>query len=94
MMTERVRREIARLEAEVDAMPSPASLRVELGGGGTHLILTDAGQAALAEFAREPDAFLGLLGLGLSMGQWLSIPMIIFGIYLIVRVNTKYGTYQ
>ena len=48
----------------------------------------------LAEFAREPDAFLGLLGLGLSMGQWLSVPMIIFGIYLIVRVNTKNSTYQ
>jgi len=42
-----------------------------------------------AEFAREPDAFLGLLGLGLSMGQWLCIPMIFFGIYLIVRRNTK-----
>ena len=48
----------------------------------------------LAEFAREPDAFLGLLGLGLSMGQWLSLPMIFFGIYLIVRVNTKTGSYQ
>ena len=43
----------------------------------------------LAEFAREPDAFLGLLGLGLSMGQWLCVPMIFFGIYLIVRRNTK-----
>ena len=43
----------------------------------------------LAEFAREPDAFLGLLGLGLSMGQWLSAPMIILGIYLIVKVNRK-----
>ena len=39
----------------------------------------------LVEFAREPDAFLGLLGLGLSMGQWLSIPMILFGIYLLKR---------
>jgi phosphatidylglycerol:prolipoprotein diacylglycerol transferase len=39
----------------------------------------------LAEFAREPDAFLGLLGLGLSMGQWLSVPMIIFGFYLVMR---------
>lgn len=37
------------------------------------------------EFAREPDAFLGLLGLGLSMGQWLSIPMILFGFYLLKR---------
>ena len=48
----------------------------------------------LAEFVREPDAFLGLLGLGLSMGQWLSIPMIIFGNYLIVRENAKNGTQQ
>ena len=43
----------------------------------------------LAEFAREPDAFLGLLGLGLSMGQWLCLPMIFFGIYLIVRRNRE-----
>jgi phosphatidylglycerol:prolipoprotein diacylglycerol transferase len=43
----------------------------------------------LAEYAREPDAFLGLLGLGLSMGQWLCIPMILFGIYLMLhRKNT------
>lgn len=34
------------------------------------------------EFAREPDDFLGLLALGLSMGQWLSLPMIVAGIAL------------
>jgi phosphatidylglycerol:prolipoprotein diacylglycerol transferase len=33
----------------------------------------------IAEFAREPDAFLGLLAFGLSMGQWLSLPMIAAG---------------
>lgn len=33
----------------------------------------------LAEFFREPDAYLGLLGLGLSMGQWLSLPMVLAG---------------
>lgn len=37
----------------------------------------------LAEFAREPDAFLGLLGLGLSMGQWLSLPMIVVGVIML-----------
>lgn len=37
----------------------------------------------LAEFAREPDAFLGLVALGLSMGQWLSLPMILAGIALL-----------
>lgn len=37
----------------------------------------------LAEFAREPDAFLGLLGLGLSMGQWLSLPMFVAGVLML-----------
>ncbi len=35
-----------------------------------------------AEYFREPDDFLGLLGLGLSMGQWLSVPMILAGILM------------
>jgi phosphatidylglycerol---prolipoprotein diacylglyceryl transferase len=33
-----------------------------------------------AEFGREPDDFLGLLIGNLSMGQWLSLPMIVAGI--------------
>jgi phosphatidylglycerol:prolipoprotein diacylglycerol transferase len=37
----------------------------------------------VAEFAREPDDFLGLLALGLSMGQWLSLPMIAAGLFLV-----------
>jgi phosphatidylglycerol:prolipoprotein diacylglycerol transferase len=36
-----------------------------------------------AEYFREPDDFLGLLALGLSMGQWLSLPMILAGIGLL-----------
>jgi phosphatidylglycerol:prolipoprotein diacylglycerol transferase len=36
------------------------------------------------EFTREPDSFLGLLALGLSMGQWLSLPMIAAGVALLV----------
>jgi len=38
----------------------------------------------LAEFAREPDDFLGLLALHLSLGQWLSVPMIVAGVVLLV----------
>ena len=38
----------------------------------------------LVEFTREPDNFLGLLSLGLSMGQWLSLPMIVAGVVLMV----------
>ena len=36
----------------------------------------------IAEYFREPDDFLGLLALNMSMGQWLCVPMIAFGIWL------------
>ncbi|MBY0576670.1 MAG: prolipoprotein diacylglyceryl transferase [Gallionellaceae bacterium] len=39
----------------------------------------------LGEFTREPDDFLGLLSLGMSMGQWLSLPMVIAGTFLMTR---------
>lgn len=54
----------------------------------------------LAEFGRQPDAFLGLLpvleplGLtaSLSMGQWLSIPMMVLGVLgLFVFTKLKDG---
>lgn len=36
---------------------------------------------SFAEFFREPeDGFMGILTLGVTMGQWLSIPMILAGI--------------
>jgi len=35
-----------------------------------------------AEFYREPDAFLGLLALNMSMGQWLCVPMVLAGLAL------------
>lgn len=38
----------------------------------------------IAEFAREPDDFLGLLAGQLSMGQWLSLPMIAAGVVMMV----------
>ena len=39
----------------------------------------------VAEWFREPDSFLGLLALGLSMGQWLCLPMVAAGVWLMVR---------
>jgi phosphatidylglycerol:prolipoprotein diacylglycerol transferase len=36
----------------------------------------------IAEYFREPDSFLGILSLGLSMGQWLCVPMVLAGIGL------------
>ncbi|MFV0679676.1 prolipoprotein diacylglyceryl transferase [Ottowia sp.] len=34
----------------------------------------------VAEYFREPDAFLGLQALGLSRGQWLCVPMVLAGV--------------
>ncbi|MFM1906949.1 MAG: hypothetical protein RLZZ591_626 [Pseudomonadota bacterium] len=43
----------------------------------------------VAEYFREPDAHLGLLSLGMSMGQWLCIPMILGGIVLWLWSSSK-----
>ena len=39
------------------------------------------------EFYREPDMHIGLMTMGTTMGQWLSLPLILLGIWLIVRAN-------
>ena len=39
----------------------------------------------VAEFFREPDAHIGFLTVGTTIGQWLSLPLLIAGIWLIVR---------
>lgn len=41
------------------------------------------------EFAREPDAQLGYLSFGLTMGQYLTLPMLAFGAALIVWANRR-----
>lgn len=43
----------------------------------------------IAEYFREPDNFLGLLAGGLSMGQWLCLPMVLAGILLWWRSNSR-----
>ena len=43
----------------------------------------------IVEYARQPDDFLGLLGLGLSMGQWLSLPMVLVGIWMLRAAYQK-----
>lgn len=37
------------------------------------------------EYFREPDAFLGLRALGLSQGQWLTIPLVLAGLFVMAR---------
>jgi phosphatidylglycerol:prolipoprotein diacylglycerol transferase len=47
----------------------------------------------LVEFTREPDDYLGLLSMGLSMGQWLSLPMILLGVWMWVKAHQgKFNT--
>lgn len=43
-----------------------------------------------AEFFREPEeGFMGVLTLGASMGQWLSLPMIAAGIWILIWTQRK-----
>ncbi len=43
----------------------------------------------MVEYTREPDGYLGLLSAGLSMGQWLSLPMIVGGLALFAFVSQR-----
>jgi len=45
----------------------------------------------IAEFAREPDNFLGYLAGGLTMGQWLSLPMIVAGLLMMIWAYRRAG---
>jgi phosphatidylglycerol---prolipoprotein diacylglyceryl transferase len=44
---------------------------------------------SIAELFREPDAFLGYLAFGLTMGQWLSLPLIVVGLILLLRPQRR-----
>ena len=48
----------------------------------------------IAEFAREPDNFLGFLAGGLTMGQWLSLPMIAAGLVMMLWAYRRAGKEQ
>ena len=64
-------------------------------GAVSGLFLIGYGAARfVVEFFREPDAFLGVLALGLSMGQWLSLPMIAAGIALMAWAYWRAGKTQ
>jgi len=44
-----------------------------------------AAARAFVELFRQPDAHIGFLAGGSTMGQWLSLPMVLFGVYLVGR---------
>jgi len=41
------------------------------------------------EFFRQPDAQVGFLALGLTMGQWLCAPMVLIGLYLMLTSRAR-----
>ena len=43
----------------------------------------------VAELFREPDAYLGSFVAGTTMGQWLSLPMVLIGLALILRARAR-----
>jgi len=61
------------------------SSRPRPAGAVSGLFLLGYGSARfLVEYTREPDSFLGLLAFGFSMGQWLSLPMVLAGVGLLL----------
>lgn len=60
----------------------------ERSGLLTGVFLIGYGAARLvAELFRQPDVQIGFLAWGTTMGQWLSVPMIVAGLYLIIRAR-------
>jgi phosphatidylglycerol:prolipoprotein diacylglycerol transferase len=43
----------------------------------------------IGEFFRQPDAHLGFLFAGVTMGQVLSVPMVAVGVWLILRARSR-----
>lgn len=55
-----------------------------LGAVAAWFLIGYGGFRFIAEYFREPDAFLGLLALNMSMGQWLCVPMVGAGVLFLV----------
>jgi phosphatidylglycerol:prolipoprotein diacylglycerol transferase len=48
----------------------------------------------IVEYFRQPDDHLGLLTLGMSMGQWLSLPMVIAGAVIMGIAFSNKGNHK
>jgi len=69
------------------ALSRSEAIRARFGClGGTFLIGYGIARI-IGEMFREPDAFLGFLFAGATMGQLLSIPMVILGAWMILRTR-------
>ena len=62
---------------------NPGALAVARAGRYATIALRQTPEAYVARyFTREPDAFIGYLALGFTMGQWLCLAMIAGGLAL------------
>ena len=43
----------------------------------------------IVETVREPDSYIGFLPFGTTYGQWLSVPMVAYGVYLIWAAQSR-----
>lgn len=67
-----------------------ASSRPRAAGFVSGLFCAGYGVARfVVEWFREPDAFLGLQALDLSRGQWLTLPLIVLGIAVMVWAGRR-----
>jgi len=56
----------------------------------TGVFLAGYGVARMVgEMFREPDAHIGLLAFGTTWGQWLSVPMVAIGAFLVARARRR-----
>jgi len=60
-------------------------MRAHIGRLSGLFLVGYAASRIIAEFFREPDIQLGFLIGDSTMGQWLSVPMLLAGLYLLVR---------
>jgi phosphatidylglycerol:prolipoprotein diacylglycerol transferase len=75
------------LFAVMFALSRRASLRSRFGALTGVFLAGYAIARIIGELFREPDAFLGFLAFGTTMGQLLSIPMLLAGVWLILRTR-------
>jgi len=69
----------SEVQAVCPSLPSSPLVGVFLAGYGV--------VRAIGELFRQPDAHIGFLGFGTTMGQWLSVPLLIAGLWLIGRAG-------
>ena len=69
------------------ALATRFSVRARFGTLTGVFLIGYALARSVGELFRQPDAFLGFLVAGTTMGQWLSLPMILAGIWLVARAR-------